>query len=106
TKPRMEPNSYLFKAKSKTDILEIKWLLPPMEMWDQYEAGNVTEHELVMWSINEYKRHKYIMEYPDADDIRDETARYIYKKVYRELKEEEEKDKMILKPGLDFKLIH
>jgi len=50
-KPKAQTNSYLFRAKSNTDIIEICWLLPPKELWNQYILDNVTEHKEVLWSI-------------------------------------------------------
>src|ERR1043165_3721886 len=40
-KPNPESNSYLFRATSNTDIMEICWILPPHELWPQYKKGNV-----------------------------------------------------------------
>ena len=43
TKPKPEKNSYLFRAQSNTDIVEICWLLPPYETWRQYQSGQMFE---------------------------------------------------------------
>src|ERR1700735_2944384 len=39
-RPKADPNSYLFRVQSNTDLLEMCWLLPPDEMWEQYKKGN------------------------------------------------------------------
>src|ERR1700722_12878620 len=39
TKPKAQTNSYLFRTISNTDELEVCWLLPPREMWKQYEEN-------------------------------------------------------------------
>lgn len=78
TRPQPQTNSFLFRAKSKTDILEICWLLPPIEMWDQYKAGNVTEHEWVRYSIHEYMNNREQMAKPLPDDLPNEKVREIY----------------------------
>src|SRR5882672_2443569 len=41
--PEPQTNSYLFRAISKTDIIEVIWMLPPVETWPQYKKGNITE---------------------------------------------------------------
>ena len=41
-KPKAQTNSYLFRVKSKTDIIEICWIIPPRELWGQYDKGKVT----------------------------------------------------------------
>lgn len=81
TKPRAETNSYLFRAKSKSDLIEVCWLLPPEEMWGQYQMGNVTENELVLWSIDQYKNNRHKLEEREKDDLSDGLVRMIYKEV-------------------------
>src|SRR5260221_7414673 len=49
TKPEAQTNSYLFRAKSHSDIVEVCWLLPNEEIWGQHAKGNVTESEIVEW---------------------------------------------------------
>lgn len=94
TKPLAQTNSYLFRAISKTDKMEICWLLPPMETWDQYKKGNVTEHELVRWSISQFLARKVELEKPFEDDLSDEMVKQIYRKVAAETDEEIRMEKM------------
>jgi len=91
-RPLAQTNSYLFRAVSNTDQMEICWLLPPKEMWSQYKKGNVTEHPLVLWSIDMFQNHKIDLEKPLEDDLSDEAARNIYIKVAKEIDEERLKD--------------
>lgn len=95
TKPEAQTNSYLFRAASKTDILEVCWLLPPIEMWPQYQKGNVTEHDMVFWSINQYKENKKRLEMEEPDDISQERGCEIYKQVMIDLKYEGKKRHII-----------
>lgn len=88
TKPSMQTNSYLFRGKSGTDLLEPCWLLPPKETWSQYKKGNVTEHELVLWSIDQYINNKLGMEEPFKDDLTDEQVKNIYLRVAKEADED------------------
>ena len=39
SRPSPQTNSYLFRAQSNTDLIEICWLLPPREMWKEFEKG-------------------------------------------------------------------
>lgn len=91
SKPEAQTNSYLFKAKSKTDILEICWLLPPKEMWDQYNKKKVTESEWVLWSIDQFKNNRKNLETPDPEDL-DEKR---FKLIYEEIKNSKSKKKLI-----------
>lgn len=81
TKPEPQTNSYLFRAISKTDEIEVCWLLPPREMWNQYRQGNVTEHQTVLWSINEFETNRKVMGKAAHDDLTDEKIKLIYKKI-------------------------
>jgi len=78
TKPRAQTNSYLFRAQSKSDIVQICWLLPPEEMWPQYQKGNMTEHESVVWSISQYVNNRKELDMPDPDDLSEERVKAIY----------------------------
>lgn len=84
TKPKAQSNSYLFRANSNTDIVEICWLLPPIEMWDQYKKGNVTESDWVIWSIDQYANNRQELEKPFPDDLTDHQARILMIKILEE----------------------
>ena len=84
TKPLAQTNSYLFRAISKSDIVEICWLIPDEKMWKQYEKGKVTENELVLWSIDQYMNYRADLERKDKDDLSDERVAKIYQEIARE----------------------
>src|SRR5580700_1598044 len=81
TKPKPQTNSYLFRADSNTDLVEIIWLLPPRELWPQYETGNVTEHKDVQVSIHNFINFRKELEKPHKDDLSDDQVRWIYKQL-------------------------
>ena|SRR2546430_1364181 len=76
-KPKAQTNSYLFRAKSHSDLIEVCWLLPPQEMWSQYMMGNVTEHEDVLWSIDQYCNHRKKLEMDEPEDLNEEKGKAI-----------------------------
>ena len=96
TKPKAQTNSYLFRAISNTDQMEICWLLPPSEMWPQYKKGNLTEHELVLWSIEMFSKEstRKVMEQCLEDDLSDERIKQIYVTVATEIDQEERMEKL------------
>ncbi len=81
TKPQAQSNSYLFRAISNTDEIEVCWLIPPEDLWAQYKKGNVVEDQTILWSINEFRLNKKRLESPEHDDFSDEKVRAIYKDV-------------------------
>lgn len=80
-KPYAQTNSYLFRAIANTDIIEVCWLLPPRELWSQYEKGKVTENELVIWSIFNFENHRSKLEEPHAEDLDEKKCRNIYRSI-------------------------
>jgi hypothetical protein len=84
SKPKAQTNSYLFRAQSGTDIIEICWLLPPTEMWEQYGKGKICESNWTAWSIEQFKKHKTELEKPYEDDWNDKQAKNIYMGILKE----------------------
>jgi hypothetical protein len=82
--PKPQTNSYLFRALSKTDIIEVCWLLPPREMWEQYEKGKVTEDNWTAWSIEQFKNNRSILEKPHHDDLPEYQGKKMLKQVINE----------------------
>jgi hypothetical protein len=82
--PEAQENSYLFRAQSHTDIIEVVWILPPKELWNQYEKGKVTEDNWANWSIQMFKSDKKILEKPHPDDLSEEKTRMIMKLIVDE----------------------
>jgi hypothetical protein len=87
SKPEAQSNSYLFRATSKTDLIEICWIIPSEEMWNQYKKGNVTESSIVTWSIDQFRYNKKWLERPHSDDISEERGKQILLKVLKEHEE-------------------
>ena len=72
-RPKPQENSYCFRGTSHTDIIEVCWLIPPKEMWGQYKKGNVTESDIVSWSIHQFTNHFADLDKPHRDDLSDEA---------------------------------
>lgn len=93
SRPKAQTNSYLFRAISNSDIIEVCWLLPPKEMWRQYQLGNVIEQKDVLWSIDQYVNHRNKLQQKDPEDLSEERATFIWK----ELIASKRHDKMMVK---------
>jgi len=76
-KPKAQTNSYLFRAISNTDIIQVCWMIPPRELWNQYIMGNVTEHETVIWSIDQYINNRAGLEKDEPEDLSDQRGKSI-----------------------------
>lgn len=74
-KPRPQTNSYCFRLISKTDLVEIIWMLPPRELWSQYESGNLLENENISVSIDNFLHHRKELAQPHQDDWTEDKIR-------------------------------
>ncbi len=103
--PEAQENSYLFRAISKTDNIEVCWLLPPKATWSQFRKGNVTESDIVSWSINMYKMRKPFLEKPHDDDMPEDQARAIMQSIVNERLEDIRSKKVISKTETTLKSV-
>ncbi len=85
SKPKAQTNSYLFRAISNTDILEICWMIPPREMWGVYRKGNVTASDIVTWSIAKFNNNRPALENAYPDDYAEDKIREIYRIIAAEM---------------------
>jgi len=81
TKPKAQTNSYLFRAISKTDIVEIIWLLPPRELWEQYEEGKIASNEDIRTSIFNFINHRELLEAPHEEDFTENRLKSLLMKI-------------------------
>lgn len=87
SKPEPQSNSYLFRAKSKSDIMEVCWILPPHEVWDQYKEGNIVHTNDIQWSIYQFKHNKEQLGKPFPDDLPKEKCDSILLEIAREMEQ-------------------
>jgi hypothetical protein len=78
TRPKSQSNSMLFKVRPGSDIVKIIWMIPAIEMWGQYKKGNVTESEIVAWSIQQFETNRGALDAKDTDDLSDKEIDSIY----------------------------
>lgn len=91
--PEPQINSYLFRVNSNTDLIEVCWILPPKEMWDQYKKGNVTESNWALWSINQYVNDKKLLSKPHPEDWPEEKTKLILNKIIKDSAKSSKKTK-------------
>ncbi len=82
--PSPATNSYLFRAVSKSDLIEIVWMIPPREHWEQYKKDNVTENNICAWSIHRFQHQRKELEKPHPKDMSEEQTRLIMKSIVDE----------------------
>lgn len=95
-KPKAETNSYLFRATSHTDLMEVLWIIPPREMWPQYAKGNVTENEIALWSIDQYINNRLELEKHDPEDLPEDKCKKILKELIQFKRMKRDMNKIIM----------
>ncbi len=98
SKPKAQTNSYLFRAQSNTDNVEICWILPPREQWDQFKKGNITESPEVIWSIDQFTNYREKLETPFQEDFTEDQIRQILREIACEMEEDHRMKKLYKKP--------
>jgi hypothetical protein len=86
SRPSPQTNSYLFRANSNTDVIEVCWLLPPRELWDQYSTGKVTESNIIKWSIDQFRYNRKTLAMNHPEDLSEERGKMIYLDVIKSMK--------------------
>ena len=69
TKPKAEPNSWLFKYYPQEDITKVFWILPEYETWGQYTDEKMCQNRAISESIRMFKTNKEFLEKPEDDDL-------------------------------------
>lgn len=81
-KPQIvETNSMLFKYYPQTDTIKIIWMIPDERMWNQYKKGNLTESQIIIESIHNYKYNRKMLLQTEEDDLADEKVDAIYTQI-------------------------
>lgn len=101
-KPKPESNSWLFRAASHTDLLEICWLLPDEMLWPQFEANKLASDPDILWSIEQYKHNREALGRPHPEDWSIPQAGNILLAILRESIAEKNKENLL---DRHFKLI-
>lgn len=96
TKPKAQTNSMLFKGYPGQDLVKIVWMIPAIEMWDQYEKGKLTENELIAESIYNFQNNRKKLEAPEEDDLSDTKIDQIYREMSMEAQKKGTSPKLIL----------
>ncbi len=90
TKPLAEPNTYLFRTRKGTDLVDINWILPKKELWDQYSPDKMTHNDVIWTAIQNYKHYRAEMEY-ESDPLSIEQINE-FKRIIRSVAYFQQKD--------------
>jgi hypothetical protein len=80
-KPEAQINSILLKHYPKEDVINVIWMIPEPELWDEYLMGKMCENKTVSESIWLFKTDKKKLEADEPDDLSEEKVKEIYRKI-------------------------
>lgn len=96
SKPKAQTNSYLFRAKSNSDLIEVVWIIPERHLWEQYEKGKVTENDLVCYSVDLFQNNRNELEKPHPEDLSELKGKKIFDKILKEHAQEIKRKKGLI----------
>lgn len=91
---RVETNSMLFKYYPSTDTIKIIWMIPDERMWRQFVKGNMTESQIIIESIHNFKYNRKMLIAKEDDDLSDEKIDAIYTQIALNQKNKKMMDKL------------
>ena len=65
----------------ETDLVDVKYIIPARELWDQYKKDYLTENKVVVESIANFENNRMLINAPDDDDLDDESIKRIYEAI-------------------------
>lgn len=83
-KPKAVVNSMLFKGKPGSDVIKVIWIIPPAELWQEYQFGKMMGNKTIVESINDFQFNRKKLEAKEDDDPTDKEAREIYLEIRRQ----------------------
>lgn len=95
TKPRAESNSMLFKAQPNSDVVRIIWMIPAVELWDNFSKGKMMEDPMVVESIYNYQNNRAALEAKEPDDLTDDEIHAIYVEISQQARNKASEDEII-----------
>ncbi len=87
TKPTAQVNSMLFKVYPPKEDVEVIWIIPKRELWEQYKLGNMTQNKTVLESIDAFENRRQQLEQKEDGDLPDEAVDAVYRSIGKQARE-------------------
>lgn len=84
TRPACTSNSMLFRCFPKDMLIEPIWIIPEVELWDNFTKGQLTQDDFIQKCINQYKADKKFFEQRDSLDYSDAELAAIRREIGQE----------------------
>lgn len=81
-KPVPQLNSMLFRVGKNATEFDVIWIIPPVEIWPEFDKGNIHENEVVKRSIYMFTKRFSELSMPFPDDLTGEQAQNVLFELY------------------------
>lgn len=81
-KPVPQLNSMLFRVPRGASAFEVIWIIPPVEIWPEFDKGKVHENDVICQSIYMFQKRFLELSSPFADDLTGEQAQSVMFEMY------------------------
>ncbi len=81
-KPVPQLNSMLFRVPKEGGCYQVIWVIPPVEIWPEFDKGMVHQNDIVQESIYMFSKRFLELSQPFADDLTGEEAQNVMFEMY------------------------
>ena len=81
-KPVPQLNSMLFRVPRNANYFEVIWIIPPVEIWHEFDKGKIHEDDVIARSIYMFSKKFYELSQPFPDDLSGEEAQDVMFEMY------------------------
>lgn len=81
-KPTPQLNSMLFRVPRGSTSFEVIWIIPPVEIWPEFDKGQIHENQVIKQSIYLFQRKFFELSQPHPQDLTGEDAQNVMFEMY------------------------
>lgn len=81
-KPIPQLNSMLFRVPRNATAFEVIWIIPPVEIWSEFDKGQINENEVIQRSIYLFSKRLLELSQGHPDDLSGEEAQNVMFEMY------------------------
>lgn len=81
-KPIPQLNSMLFRVPRGATAFEVIWIIPPVEIWSEFDKGQINKNEVIQRSIYLFSKRLLELSQGHPDDLSGEEAQNVMFEMY------------------------
>lgn len=81
-KPIPQINSMLFRVPKGSNDFEVIWIIPPVEIWPEFDKGRISDNEIIRISIYMFTKRFLELSSAHPEDLSGEEAQDVMFEMY------------------------